>query len=97
MSDIRKCWDCGEDFYMDNGTRCSICDEEFCGACDLDNTIWISTKDGIITLCLDCIREYKENGIEWLREELYTESDDFDEQDLIDAIKELEERLDKEI
>lgn len=93
MSDIRKCWDCGEDFYMDNGIHCLICELEFCGACDLDNTIWIPTKEGAITLCIGCIKEYKENGIKWLKEELYLEDNDFDEQDLIDAINELEERI----
>ena len=92
MSDIRKCCDCGEQFYMDNGTQCSVCESEFCGACDYDNTIWIKTEDGIITLCIDCIRSYKEKDIEWLRNEIWTDDSDFDEQELINAIKEFEER-----
>jgi len=55
------------------------------------------TKEGNVKLCKFCIRAYKKNGVEWLKNEVREDSGNFDEQVLIDRIRELETRLGKEI
>lgn len=88
MSDIRSCSKCGEKYYIDNGHECMCCSREFCGGCDIENGFIFNDKyGGIIYICKDCIIEYKEKGMKWLKNELI---EDFDEEVFIEALREYE-------
>jgi len=71
MSDIRKCFKCKDHFHMDDGEQCAICGINFCDSCTIDNGIAFSDlEESWLYLCENCLRLYKENGVEYIQKEI---------------------------
>jgi len=88
MFDIENCQECNMEHHIDDGAECMACSMHFCMYCAVEQGFWFSDIfGGEIYVCLVCIAEYKENGMDWLRGELCEE---FEEAVFLEALKEFE-------
>lgn len=90
MDIIKPCHGCGECHHIDNVIHCDGCHTYFCGCCkDEQGIVFSETAGGRIFLCTDCIKKYKEEGIQWIINEVV---EDPNESSLIKALHEYERR-----
>lgn len=76
MPDIRMCKNCYEDFHMDDGLKCAVCETEHCDHCAIKNGVsFHDLEDSWIYICGKCLDDYKEHGIEYIQNEINGEVD----------------------
>lgn len=89
--EIKKCPKCNNSYYMDDGDSCQACSVNFCSGCASDQGFSFSDIFGSsIYVCRDCVAEYREKGMNWLRSVLFEE---FEENVFLEALIEFERKL----
>lgn len=76
MSDIRMCGNCYEDFHMDDGFKCAVCETEHCDYCASKTGVpFHDLEESLIYICGQCLTQYREDGIEYIQDQINGEVD----------------------